>query len=77
MMSETEYGLAKKLIQINSTETACQNASFIVKTHFNKKSDMGMLRLQQHELFTSELKDLEFGKILTELFEPVPAEEKN
>jgi hypothetical protein len=68
MMTEREYERAKELGTENADNGCVQRASAIVRNSFGGRTALGILRLQEHELFREEFLLDEFRSVLGEIF---------
>lgn len=70
MMTEREYERAKELGTAHADDGCVQRAYAIVRNHFGGRTALGVLRLQEHELFRDEFLLDEFISVLGEIFCP-------
>lgn len=68
MMTEREYERAKELGAAYSANECVRRACTIVRNHFSGRTAIGVLRLQEHELFRKEFPLDKFMSVLGEIF---------
>lgn len=71
MTTESEYEDTVSLGTAYQGDPRIQRARRIVYDHFDRPTDLGMLRLREHTLFHNELAIEDFGKVLKEVFPSV------
>lgn len=69
MMSSAEYDKTIELLEFHKAAKPCQHASFIRSNFFNKKDELGIIRLMEHESFHEKMDVETFRSTLEELFE--------
>lgn len=68
MMTETEYEDSVSLGKSYRDDPRMERARQIVVDHFDNATDLGLLRLREHQLFREEFDIEEFSAVLNEVF---------
>lgn len=71
MMNSAEYDKTVELLDIHKVAKPCQHASFVRANFFNKKDELGTIRLMEHESFHEKMDVDTFRATLEELFESI------
>lgn len=69
MMTESEYKQAQRIAETYQGDERIIRAQQIISSHFSNSTDLGMLRLREHQLFREEFPLEEFSKVLHEVFQ--------